>query len=97
MTTIEFIKQLDNEHTDLVHNMKSAKSIDEAYQIACEEGVTDKKEDFSLEMKKFNDAVNKINKNDLENVLGSASTTEIVSAVSTYTAVAASAASAAAV
>ena len=95
MTTREFIKKLEN--GELRNKMVNVKKPEEAYKIARNEGVTDSSEEFVKTMKEFNNAVNNISEKELNNVLLGASTSEIVSAVSTYTGAAAAAAAAAAI
>lgn len=94
MKTNEFINKLKND-SELAVKLANVCSLEEAYQIAKEKGVTDDKETFCQEMKAFRDEVSKITKEDMGTLVGSASTSEIVSAVSTWTGAAAAAGSAA--
>lgn len=96
MKTKEFIQKAVT-NKDLRNQMQEAKNVDQAYNIAVAQGVTDSKDIFVSEAKKVMSAINNITESDFSTVLSSASTSEIVSAVSTYTAAAATAASAAAV
>lgn len=94
MTTREFINKLKDD-SQLAEELANVTSVDEAYEIAKKNNVTDDKETFCQEMRTFNEEVSKITPEDTGVLVGSASTTEIVSAVSTFTGAAATAASAA--
>ncbi len=94
MNTYGFIKKL-NEDTELAKELAAVGSTDEAYDIAKKAGVTDSRETFCDAMEKFRKAVHSTSPEEKELLVGKASTSEIVSAVSTYVGAAASAASAA--
>ena len=88
MSTKDFIATLKDE--SLAKKMSEAKSPKEAYAIAKANGVTDSFDEFANEMKKLKNA-GELSEDDLESVAGGASTTEIISAVSTTVGAAASA------
>lgn len=94
MTTKDFITKLNN--ADLVKKMSDAKSPKEAYDIAKANGLSDGYDAFVKEMEKLKADTGELSDDDLQAVAGGASTTEIVSAVSTTAGSAATAASAAA-
>lgn len=96
MKTNDFINSL-KENQDLARKLIHASSPDEAYKIAKETGVTDDSNTFFAEMKKFKDTVTTISPEEMGSLVNSASTSEIVSAVSTWIGAAAAAASAAAI
>lgn len=94
MKTKDFIRQvIKNE--ELASKMRNSSSTEEIYQIAKDNGVTDDQKQFFQAMKQFRDEMSKLDSDDLGTLTDSASTTEIVSAVSTWTGAAAAAASAA--
>ncbi len=93
MTTKDFIAKLND--PDLVKKMETVTSPEEAFAIAKENGVTDSFEEFMNEMSALKEATGELSDDDLEAVAGGASTTEIVSAVSTTVQATATAASAA--
>lgn len=95
MTTKGFIDKLKNDRK-LAEKMSNVSSADEAYRIAKDNGVTDNQKTFFQEMKMFRDEVSKITPEDMGTLVGNASTSEIVSAVSTWTGAAAAAGAAAA-
>lgn len=95
MKTKEFINKL-RDNDELARRVANAENPEQAYEIAKETGVTDSKEVFCKEMKAFKKAVVEMEQSELEVILGSTSTTEVVSAVSTYIGAAAAAGSAAA-
>lgn len=94
MNTHEFINKF-KDNNQLAREMANVTSLEEAYEIAKKNKVTDDKETFCQEMCAFRNELAKITPEDLNDLVGGASTTEIVSAVSTYTGAAAAAASAA--
>lgn len=94
MKTNEFIKKLKND-IELAKKLSNVFSVEEAYQIAKDNGVTDDKDAFCQEMSKFREEVSKITLEDTHDLVGCTSTSEIVSAVSTCIGAAATAASAA--
>ena len=94
MKTNELINKLRND-SELAVKLANVCSLEEAYQIAKENGVTDDQETFCQEMKAFRDKVSKITEKDMGTLLGGSSTSEVVSAVSTWTGAAAAAGSAA--
>lgn len=95
MTTKEFVNTLSKKQ-DIALKLSKAESPDEAYKIAREDGVTDDQNTFSQEMKAFRDSVGKVSQEEMGMLMGSASTSEIVSAVSTWVGASAAAGSAAA-
>ncbi len=94
MKTNEFINKLKDD-SQLAEKLSNVCSLEEAYQIAKENKVSDDKETFCNEMRKFREEVSKITPEDTQELVGSSSTTEIVSAISTWTGAAAAAGSAA--
>ncbi len=94
MKTIDFINKLKSDN-QLAEKLANVSSMDEAYQLALDNKVTDSKDTFCQEMKTFRNEISKITPEDTHELVGSASTTEIVSAVSTWTGAAAAAGSAA--
>ncbi len=96
MTTKEFIKKLDGSDADLLKKMEGCKSDTEAYEVAKSAGVTDSAEVFKAAMSELKNAVGELSEDDLENVAGGASSSEIASAVTASVGAAATAASAAA-
>lgn len=93
MKTKDFINTL-KENEDLAKKLTHVKNADEAYEIAKENGVTDDSDTFIAEMKKFKDTVTTISPDELGSLVNAATTSEIVSAVSTWIGAAAAAASA---
>lgn len=94
MKTSEFINKLKND-SQLAGKLANVYSLEEAYEIAKKNNVSDDKNTFCQEMRTFREEVSKITPEDTNELVGSASTSEIVSAVSTWTGAAAAAASAA--
>ena len=94
MNTKDFIKKLNND-LELAKRVAVAGSPDEAYAIAKKEGVKDDKDTFRNTMEAFRKEMHSVSPSEKEILVGNASTTEIVSAVSTCVGAAASAASAA--
>lgn len=94
MKTNEFINKLKDD-SQLAEKLSNVYSLEEAYQIAKDNNVADDKETFCQEMREFREEVSKITPEDTLDLVGSASTSEIVSAVSTWTGAAAAAGSAA--
>lgn len=93
MKTIEFINKIKNDN-QLAEKLANVNSLDEAYQLALDNKVTDSKDTFCQEMNAFRKEVSKITPEDSHELVGSL-TTEILSAVSTWTNAAAAAGSAA--
>lgn len=94
MITRDFIKKL-NSDTALAQKLAAAGNQDKAYDIARAEGVSDDKDTFCKTMEAFRKEIHAVSPEEKELLVGSASTSEIVSAVSTCVGAAASAASAA--
>lgn len=94
MDTSKFINKLKND-SQLAVELANVCSLDEAYQVAQKNGVTDDKDTFCQTMKEFRDEISKITEEDMGNLVGSSTTSEIVSAISTWTGAAAAAGAAA--
>lgn len=94
MDTNKFINKLKQD-SQLAVELSNVCSLDEAYQVAQKNGVTDDKEKFCQTMKNFRNEVSKITEKDMGTLVGNSTTSEIVSAVSTWTGAAAAAGSAA--
>lgn len=94
MDTNKFINKLKQD-SQLAVELANVCSLDEAYQVAQKNGVTDDKEKFCQTMKNFRNEVSKITEEDMGTLVGNSTTSEIVSAVSTWTGAAAAAGSAA--
>lgn len=94
MDTNKFINKLKQD-SQLAVELSNVCSLDEAYQVAQKNGVTDDKEKFCQTMKNFRNEVSKITEEDMGTLVGNSTTSEIVSAISTWTGAAAAAGSAA--
>lgn len=94
MDTNKFINKLKQD-SQLAVELSNVCSLDEAYQVAQKSGVTDDKEKFCQTMKNFRNEVSKVTEKDMGTLVGNSTTSEIVSAVSTWTGAAAAAGSAA--
>lgn len=80
MTTKEFV-QYANEHPEICEKFSVCTSSDETYALACNEGLTDSKEEFVAEITKLKESV-QLSDEDLDNISGgSAESVITVSAV----------------
>ena len=91
----EFIIKV-TESEELGEILSKASSPDEAYEIAVNAGLDMPKEDFIDAMNKLNDACTEMNTDDIDAIVGGASTAAIITAAASTVGAAASAAATAA-
>lgn len=96
MTLQEFLQDLEGNEA-VASKLNKAANPDEAYAIAKEAGLSISFEEFSEGMAKLSATQSELSGEEVDAIVGGATTTEIVSSVSTYTGAAAAAAAAAAV
>lgn len=84
MTTKEFIQHA-NEHPEICEKLSVCTAPEEAYDVACKEGLTDSMEDFVSEMTKLKEAV-QLTDEDLEQISAGSTSEAIASTAITASA-----------
>jgi hypothetical protein len=79
---MDFVMKLTPDNKALTDKMRTCKTPEDAFIIAEAEGLTDSLEVFVSEMKRFQEAINDLSEDDLANVAGGATLSEVATVVS---------------